>query len=613
MVVSELRAEGIFIPLSSNRGPGSDDNPRVGAGVESCPLETVVWVEPKDMLVKRSAWRLQWARMDDHCVVHLLAKRGNVTSQVGKRRHAQHQEKMSSCVLLSVLWSLPLSTTITVGLIVLGDREEVQMVCAGKEFRLPVYSTSRIVTFTPNPVGPRRVLLEKTFVRDPRFKWTKDKMLVLKEVTHADQGLYSIKLASGFTYETVRLTVSECIKTYYRNYGENFECNIPKNGSVLEFSPRGAPSEAMPIVLWNRTDPDTSGAGRGRLLRDGKVWVAERVTQADQGNYTVRDTEGTVVSRGTLNVGGHTFNVMRSSRESLTLPLFLPLPQAYLIFSPIRHTDKSFLDISNSARGPVQLIREGHISNQDPRFRGLISVGRNGSINVVVVVRLTPIHDGVYEIRDSDGNLVSSTTLQVTERVDKLRALLKSVTVPCSLFLSLTGMILFLKRYPRPNCDRSNVIACFRRNRAPQAQPQMVNIQNYSDPSPQPPGYYNHVQQPGTPRKWTPGATPVHNGYSPVRGATPRHTPVRSKAENREAQRDAIDASNEEERSISFPLDGASDCLHASEDCVQFQIKNSTKLQEKRIKTKEYYSTLPLDTDTSETCSVYISKKLNIS
>ncbi len=48
-------------------------------------------------------------------------------------------------------------------------------------------------------------------VKDPRFEWTRDKMLVLKEVTHDDQGLYAIKLSSGFTYETVRLTVSGTI------------------------------------------------------------------------------------------------------------------------------------------------------------------------------------------------------------------------------------------------------------------------------------------------------------------------------------------------------------------------------------------------------------------
>lgn len=49
----------------------------------------------------------------------------------------------------------------------------------------------------------------KLQVKDPRFEWTRDKMLVLREVTHADQGLYAIKMSSeGFTYETVNLTVS---------------------------------------------------------------------------------------------------------------------------------------------------------------------------------------------------------------------------------------------------------------------------------------------------------------------------------------------------------------------------------------------------------------------
>ncbi len=104
---------------------------------------------------------------------------------------------------------------------------------------------------------------------------------------------------------------SECIKSYYRNYGENFEHSIPENGSILEFSPRFAPSEAMPIVLWNRTDPVTSDAGRGRLLRGGKVWVAERVTQADQGNYTLRDSKGKVLSRSTFTVRGEQRQGMR--------------------------------------------------------------------------------------------------------------------------------------------------------------------------------------------------------------------------------------------------------------------------------------------------------------
>lgn len=104
---------------------------------------------------------------------------------------------------------------------------------------------------------------------------------------------------------------SECIKSYYRNYGENFEHSIPENGSILEFSSRFGPSKAVPVVLWNRTDPVTSDAGRGRLLQAGKVWVAERVTQADQGNYTLRDSKGKVLSHNTLTVRGEQRQKMR--------------------------------------------------------------------------------------------------------------------------------------------------------------------------------------------------------------------------------------------------------------------------------------------------------------
>lgn len=96
----------------------------------------------------------------------------------------------------------------------------------------------------------------------------------------------------------------ECIKSYRRNYGENFEHNIPENSSLLAFSPKGAPPEAMPVVLWNRTNYNSSEAGRGRLIRGGKIWVAEKITQADQGNYTVKDGKGKVLLRSTLTVQG---------------------------------------------------------------------------------------------------------------------------------------------------------------------------------------------------------------------------------------------------------------------------------------------------------------------
>lgn len=112
---------------------------------------------------------------------------------------------------------------------------------------------------------------------------------------------------------------------------------------------------------------------------------------------------------------GHSFNITRLTKESLNLPLFLPVPHAHLIFTPTRYPDESSLGPFDPKppRGPVQLIREGQITDHDLRYRGLISVGRNGSIYEVVIARLTSRHDGVYEIRDGDGNLVSSTFVQV--------------------------------------------------------------------------------------------------------------------------------------------------------------------------------------------------------
>ncbi|MEQ2214767.1 Pre-mRNA-processing factor 19 [Xenoophorus captivus] len=219
---------------------------------------------------------------------------------------------------------------------------------------------------------------------------------------------------------------AECIKPYRKNYGETFEHSIPENGSVLEFSPRGARPEAMPVVLWNRTNHGTSNTGRGRLLRGGKAWVAERVTQADQGNYTVKDDDGNVLSRSTLSVRGeqrqskicffvfffttwipsmliimfcplfiyifltysyvlyfpfillalvgYSFNITRFTKESLNLPLFLPVHHAHLIFTPSRISDESSLGPFDPKppRGPIQLLREGQIMDHDLGYRVVI-------------------------------------------------------------------------------------------------------------------------------------------------------------------------------------------------------------------------------------------------
>lgn len=112
---------------------------------------------------------------------------------------------------------------------------------------------------------------------------------------------------------------------------------------------------------------------------------------------------------------GHSFNITRFTKESIILPLYLPLAHAHLIFTPGHFPDESSLGPFDPKppRGPVQLIREGQITDHDLHYRGIISLSRNGSIYEVVIARLTSRHDGLYEVKDRNGNLVSSTYLHV--------------------------------------------------------------------------------------------------------------------------------------------------------------------------------------------------------
>lgn len=61
------------------------------------------------------------------------------------------------------------------------------------------------------------------------------------------------------------------------------------------------------------------------------------------------------------------------------------------------------------------------------------------------------------------------------ERGGRWRGILKSITVPSGMFVSLAGFILFMKRYP--HCSLSQIIAGLRTNRTPQAHHQSANIQ----------------------------------------------------------------------------------------------------------------------------------------
>lgn len=205
----------------------------------------------------------------------------------------------------------------------------------------------------------------------------------------------------------------------------------------------------MPVVLWNRTDPEATSAIRGRLEQGGGVWVAEGVTQADQGNYITRNASGNVLTHSRLTVLGetvddseligwaqgllssnaclylclsishsltlfitrqpaHSFHFSRLIKDSVNLPL--PVPHGILTFSSTKHSDQSE---AMSHYGPAQLVHDGEVTNSDVRFRDLITLKGNGSKKEIIIGNLKSSHSGLYEIRDRSHNLVSSTVLQV--------------------------------------------------------------------------------------------------------------------------------------------------------------------------------------------------------
>ncbi|CAL8263989.1 unnamed protein product [Lota lota] len=507
---------------------------------------------------------------------------------------------MHICVLLMALFTLP----------PFSSGEDVKKLCLGNELSLQVYSSS-IVIFTPNSHHEtKRTIFKGSSVMDPRYEWTTDGKLVLKEVTPSDEGNYHIT-HHGLPFQTVNLTVSECLRSYQVNYGENFQHRIPENGFLLEFSPMGSPPESKPVLLWNRTNPEMSQGGRGQMQYHRELWVVRKVTPADQGKYTMRSKAGKLISRSRLIVRGHTSNVTRFTKESVNFPLFVPAHNATLTFTPTRSPDDP-----RPRRDPMQLVRDGWVVGNDINFLNRVAV--YGSDNEVVITGLSTKHTGVYDIRDRDGHLVSSTSLNVIEKFTKLRAMLKSFVVPTGMFLLLAGLILSMKRYP--NCWLSKIISCLIGKNSSPSNPPRINLQDYSPGVHQPSGSYTHPQQPGTPRKWSPKASPAHTGRTPVavdictplypsnargvnQGGTgfPGHTATHPAPTN-------IGDSFDTEQNNSFSVPWASDCLHSSEDCVQFQSK---KDKDRGQKGKADFSALPLDSETTTDTTVYTSDKLN--
>ena len=66
------------------------------------------------------------------------------------------------------------------------------------------------------------VVLISVQVKDPRYEWTRDQTLLVREVTHRDQGVYAVKFSHGFTVERVELVVSGLCALHVKSWNVIF-------------------------------------------------------------------------------------------------------------------------------------------------------------------------------------------------------------------------------------------------------------------------------------------------------------------------------------------------------------------------------------------------------
>ncbi|KAJ8382381.1 hypothetical protein SKAU_G00031590 [Synaphobranchus kaupii] len=462
-------------------------------------------------------------------------------------------------------------------------------VCYGKHFILRTYINRQhsVVSFTPSsPPGPTRIIVQNETLQDPRYE-LRYGSIVAQEVTERDEGTFTISVGRiPFVMERSTLKVIDCSSGQNLNCGEDFRFELSNSAAALYFSRKRSPSQF--VTLWNKTHPTESNGKRGRVR--GRYWLVDKVSYADRGYYTQRNTEGRFISRHHLNIQAKRDTFLTPQGDTLTFPLKIPLSQVQLYFTPAGDSDRQ------------QLMKNGVLFDEYDSDTNRLIVEESW----VEIVGVRASDSGIYEIEDPDGNLVFYAEVKVEES-----AVASSDPHPQHSRDAFDGPS-YLKYLPLLGlfiaavilCVCVKRICCKKSARAPiPAQPVMhgeVSSSTYplnpSVPS-QPQWSRMQIKVPSQPEStWKPN--PSTSGYAYLMDSVPRPSPATQRASSHVTQ----EAEREEATAPSFPI--SSDALHSSVAGIQFDIGKSRK-------TGGYFSTLPLNMDTTEASCVYTSDKLN--
>ncbi|XP_071313939.1 uncharacterized protein [Trachinotus anak] len=278
--------------------------------------------------------------------------------------------------------------------------------CYGRSLKLPdTYAPPFFygqLYFTPSKGGSRRLLLDNGQAKDPRLKVSYISMR-LTDLTERDDGIFSISFDNVTINNIIKLKIDDCAEEVRSHYGSLFDWPIPRKAEFLEYTPLS--SRGQPQVLWNRTDPQTNKAGRGRMNHNS--WEMYDLTQADIGFYNLRGKGNSLLERRQLFVKEYyrLYEPRVNDRLFIEYPTAIFFPLGTVTFTPKGESKPVTLREAGS------LVRENNWISDTGYFEWRLKAKHDG----IVIDPVDSTDSGTFNFTDPKGNLALSVKVEVEE------------------------------------------------------------------------------------------------------------------------------------------------------------------------------------------------------
>ncbi|XP_051519817.1 uncharacterized protein LOC127421094 [Myxocyprinus asiaticus] len=287
-------------------------------------------------------------------------------------------------------------------------KDEHRTAFFGEDVHIPVpaLDTTEVV-FKPR-VEPlsERVVLQNGVIQYQRAKLnTHVSHLILEDVGEEDEGTYVLRNSlAPADVRRIILIVRDCALETVVKYGDTY--HIPINPMIgpytLEFRYGGQThvnqtTEKPPVLLFNQTAFPTEEY-ENRLTISEKRVNLNLVTGADEGSYTVVDSDGKVRMRACLNVKDHHIFEHLSYGGILKIKLHVDHTKIKMVYIPdTDHKERLILD-----QGEL-------VVPLDPALEGRVSV--EGSLFYLKKVKVSDM--GVFRVMDYSGFRIADVYLHV--------------------------------------------------------------------------------------------------------------------------------------------------------------------------------------------------------